>query len=504
MTPLPHQDRVAESLAKSKENSGLLLYHELGTGKTYSSINAAGKMGKNIVAIVPASLRENYKKEIEAAGFTGKSSVMSYEEAQKRKEDPELHAEMENAVLVIDEAHRMGRTESQRSSLGTRSKASRKLLLTGSPIRNHPHELVPLINALKPNALPKDKKTFNDRYIEETEVKPGLMGRLRGVQSGITQKAKNTDELKGKLKGLVDYQGQDAEHFPSVTEEHIEVEMGERQSAAYKTMLSQNPTFAYKIKHGIPPGKDIAKYKAFLTGLRQISNTPAGFAEKATDEDASKIMRMADEVKDREGKDKNYRGYSYSNFLGSGLVPLKRALDNHGISNAIYSGALNDRDKKDLIEQYNEGKIKHLLISSAGSEGLDLKGTKHIQLMDSHWNESRLDQVKGRGVRYKSHAGLPKEDRNVHIQHYSSVNKQPGKLRRAFGGKQVGTSDQMMRQMAASKQQLNNSFLDVLKSSGTAKPSMMKKAALAKTKKRLGKLKAKSCLYRSLSRIMPD
>ena len=53
-----------------------------------------------------------------------------------------------------------------------------------------------------------------------------------------------------------------------------------------------------------------------------------------------------------------------------------------------------------------------LLASGAGSEGLDLKGTRLMQLLEPHWNESRLDQVIGRGIRYRSHEGLPPEDRN--------------------------------------------------------------------------------------------
>lgn len=54
-----HQKRVEDKL---KDTKALLLYHSLGSGKTLSAINAAGDTKTDFV--VPASLRENAKKEL--------------------------------------------------------------------------------------------------------------------------------------------------------------------------------------------------------------------------------------------------------------------------------------------------------------------------------------------------------------------------------------------------------------------------------------------------------
>ena len=44
----------------------------------------------------------------------------------------------------------------------------------------------------------------------------------------------------------------------------------------------------------------------------------------------------------------------------------------------------------------NGDTIKIIMISSAGSEGLDLKNIRQIHIMEPYWNEVRVKQVIGR------------------------------------------------------------------------------------------------------------
>ena len=63
----PHQRFVRDFLQFDSPYRGLLLFHELGTGKTASSIAAAEgfvNRGTKVVVMVPASLAANYKNEI--------------------------------------------------------------------------------------------------------------------------------------------------------------------------------------------------------------------------------------------------------------------------------------------------------------------------------------------------------------------------------------------------------------------------------------------------------
>ena len=71
--------------------------------------------------------------------------------------------------------------------------------------------------------------------------------------------------------------------------------------------------------------------------------------------------------------------------------------------------------------KYGE-EIKVIIISKAGSEGLDFKNIRQIHIMESWYNMNRIEQIIGRGVRNLSHCGLPFEERNVEIYLHSSLN----------------------------------------------------------------------------------
>jgi hypothetical protein len=77
----------------------------------------------------------------------------------------------------------------------------------------------------------------------------------------------------------------------------------------------------------------------------------------------------------------------------------------------------NDMDVKALTNEnnINGDKIKVVLISEAGSEGLDFKAIRQIHIMDPWYNMNRPEQIIGRGVRNFSHKDLPFEQRNVEI-----------------------------------------------------------------------------------------
>jgi len=57
--------------------------------------------------------------------------------------------------------------------------------------------------------------------------------------------------------------------------------------------------------------------------------------------------------------------------------------------------------------------ITTLVITDAGAESLDLKGVRHVVLMDSVWNKAAEEQIIGRGQRFKSHAHLPPSQQTI-------------------------------------------------------------------------------------------
>lgn len=94
---------------------------------------------------------------------------------------------------------------------------------------------------------------------------------------------------------------------------------------------------------------------------------------------------------------------------------------------AIYSGVEDEDYKEKVVKIYNSKEnaygeiLKCLMISAAGAEGLDLKATRQVHIMDPYWHDVRIDQVIGRANRFMSHIDLPEKDRTVDVFRYMSV-----------------------------------------------------------------------------------
>merc|ERR1712166_207638 len=64
--------------------------------------------------------------------------------------------------------------------------------------------------------------------------------------------------------------------------------------------------------------------------------------------------------------------------------------------------------------------VKVVIISKAGSEGLDFKNIRQVHILEPWYNFNRIEQTIGRGVRNLSHCLLPFNERNVEIYLYGS------------------------------------------------------------------------------------
>ena len=439
----PHQQ---EAIDKLKRNDSVLVYHGLGSGKTLTALAAAQQLGPHLngptSVIGPATLKGNFEKEKRKHKVKADFNYSTYTKPN-----------LQNAgLLIFDEAHRMGREGTKVSQIPLQIPTEKTMLLTGTPIRNEPSELIPLLQALNV-PTPKDKKAFERVFIEKEKVYPGFWGRLQGAEPGIVYKPKNLHLLTQSLRDRVDYHPSALKGFPTESSSDVYVPMSAAQEEVYQNIAKTDPGIAYKIKHGLPPGsKDSARWNAFLTRTRQASNNPEKFQAGSG---APKLDAALKDIQEAYSQDKNYRGVTYSNYLDSGVNPMASRLEALKIPYAKFTGDTPTALRDQAIKDYNEGKIKQLLISGAGSEGLDLKGTKLMQILEPHWNDQRLEQVRGRAVRFNSHAHLPENERVVNVKnYYSTLKDEP-------------STDMYLKQMSDRKTRLNNAFLKAIQDADT-------------------------------------
>jgi hypothetical protein len=144
----------------------------------------------------------------------------------------------------------------------------------------------------------------------------------------------------------------------------------------------------------------------------------------------------------------------YSGYIDGGIVPMALALEHIGFTRygatnktlfknkpylkeeeaimkgfkySIISGEKtlspnNNEEIEALTNNNDDGqKIKVVMISQAGSEGIDLKNIRQVHIMDPWYNMNRIEQIIGRARRNCSHMNLPLEKRNVQVFLHASA-----------------------------------------------------------------------------------
>lgn len=477
----PHQQRLID---KMRASGGLLVAHGMGSGKTLSSIAVADALGLTPDVVAPAALQANYEKEmIKHLGARPEGTrVRSYEKAVR---DGDINA---NGLVIMDEAHRARNTGTAVSDTIARQagNAKARMLLTGTPVYNQPSDIANLLNtAAGRELLPSDPAQFRKMFVGEQEVKAPIWDRIRGGIFGhnvnsMVPVLKNRQRLIDAATGYVDvHKGGVGEYFPERIDESHDVPMSNSQWDAYRFHEGQMPWYLQaKVRSGLPLNKQESKdLNAFQGALRQVANTPRPYMANMTDEEevaqAPKIQKMVEHIQKMRAENPNHRGVMYSNFLEAGLNPLSRSLTQAGIAHNVFTGDISKAQRDQMVLDYNSGKNPLLLLSGAGAEGLDLQGTRSIQLMEPHWNDARIDQVIGRGIRFKSHDALPADQRNVKVMKYQSTIPKgtfDGFKEKVLGMKPVQGIEQHLKSTSDYKNQIGNQIRDALQEASDRGP----------------------------------
>jgi hypothetical protein len=116
------------------------------------------------------------------------------------------------------------------------------------------------------------------------------------------------------------------------------------------------------------------------------------------------------------------------------------------------------------------------MITSSGSEGINLRNTRYVHVMEPYWHPVRMEQVIGRARRICSHKDLPKEIQTVEVFVYLMVfspeqlkSDDAIELKRKDLSKSVPkvplTSDQYLYEICEIKANLTGQLTDAIKES---------------------------------------
>ena len=161
--------------------------------------------------------------------------------------------------------------------------------------------------------------------------------------------------------------------------------------------------------------------------------------------DLSTIGRYSNKIKFICERVKQTTGVSliYSQYIDGGCLPLALALEYMGMQrrggrNLLKAGTVPAKDSGKyvmitgdaMLSPDNVGDVKAatgpdsdikvIIISEAGSEGLDFQNIRAVHVLEPWYNLNRVEQVIGRAVRNCSHKSLPFVERNTEIYLYGT------------------------------------------------------------------------------------
>ena len=115
---------------------------------------------------------------------------------------------------------------------------------------------------------------------------------------------------------------------------------------------------------------------------------------------------------------KDFKAAKYIMITGDPRISSSNDMDVKALTN---NDNIFKEEKDGTIRDISGENIKVVIISQAGSEGLDFKAIRQVHIMEPWYNVNRNEQIIGRAVRNFSHKDLPFEKRNVQIFLYGTM-----------------------------------------------------------------------------------
>ena len=416
-----HQINVCKLIVK--DTPGLLLFYKVGSGKTLAAIAAAENLAafekreRRVVVILPASLRDNFRKEMRAAQVRspGRYTILSFHQVHRMT--PQQRTELgSGGFLIIDEVQNLRNPANPSvdgvqkatmldSVLEVARAAGKRLLLSGTPMMNWPFEIGSSIGLIDPERFAEiaiKKMAFNPRNGRH-EFQPQFVPNF-GKEAN-----KHRDRLARMLRcAILFYEPPPSvvrAHYPTKTEHIVRVPLSPLQLKEHGEVIQDmgdavenNAANAFNLE-------DLPDNNAYLARMRMLCNAVRGSHPKMDEA----VNRIATEVA-RGGK-----CVVFSSYLMHGLHKMQRLLAARGVPCVVFEGATADRLRPEIVRKYNSGEVPVIMLSEAGKEGLDLKNTTQVHIMEPQWNEEKVHQAIGRAIRYKSHTG---PNRHVDVFRY--------------------------------------------------------------------------------------
>jgi SWI/SNF-related matrix-associated actin-dependent regulator 1 of chromatin subfamily A len=386
--PLEHQKEAVQKLV---ENKKFILADDMGLGKTTSTIIAALESGsKKVLIICPATLKINWKREIEnysdktvyiaeGKNFSTDADfviinydiIKNFHDTKKKGESQILDANFD--LVVVDEAHYIKNATAQRTKLinDLVKKVDRLWLLTGTPMTSRPIDYFNLLSLIE-SPVAKNWMAYAIRYCQ------GYQFNVGGRKVWNVMGASNLEELRDRTAGLTLRRlKENVLDLPDkiITPVYLRLKskMYEEIMGEYYDWYDKNPE----------ESKSLTVQFTKLTKIRQV----------IADEKIAQTIELAENIVEQ-GK----KVIIFCNFTDS----LNKICEHFGKAAVKVDGSMSKPERQHSVDSFQESdKVKVFVgnIKAAGV-GLTLTAAEAVIMNDLSFLPSDHAQAEDRAYRY--------------------------------------------------------------------------------------------------------
>jgi hypothetical protein len=319
----------------------------------------------------------------------------------------------------------------------------------------------------------------NEEAGEENEEKVDNEGVEDAMEDEdyIEPEVRNESEDVDRENEQFDDEGIDMEYSELMKRAFQEIEEHKERYLSMESLKIYSPKFAIMIETIQNPnniGLNLI-YSQFRTfegiGLFTLALQVAGYAQ-------FKIAKNENGEWDLNMSEEDMAKPKYALYTGK-EDPIEK-----DIIRNIYNGDWDGGDVPKLIvsklkrinANNNLGEIiKLLMITASGSEGINLRNTRYVHIMEPYWNPIRIQQIIGRSRRICSHYRLPKDLQNVqvyvYVMQFSPKQKTEASIElklndiSKFNSKNVITTDEALYEITTIKETFNEQYIKAIKES---------------------------------------
>ncbi|NQY43473.1 MAG: hypothetical protein HRT87_09040 [Legionellales bacterium] len=461
-----------------------MVFHYLGTGKTYLALGFAERNpSRKIILFVPRFLKGHWLKNMKSYGVKNPKRYQIFthrEGAQLAKED------LKNAVVIIDESHRIikklesadPKVADVYSKVYLKIQNSHRILsLSGTPIFGDITDVAYQINLVSgKELLPFNKEDFKVNfmninqhrsaaigYYAQSTITP-VIGSVTGITTASTFAINAGSIIAIPIAGVVggflpflvrwafpvktnplrtfnvekldkicttyvtyyDFDNSNKEFYPSKEIHYQDVSYNNYQIDFLiryaDNQLTTKEVIQLQKDEEITYGNDYVSLNS--TKIQQTMKKRPGSGLEIGNllhRDPYNRRKIVFPYKFKEALElmleTNGPVVLYSHFYHNGILLFKRFLDENGQKGkyAILHPEYPISKYEGIVNKYNQGEIKFLLIHPEITEGISLVGTRQLHILETPYNKSFQEQIIGRAVRYRSHMHLPKKERHVDV-----------------------------------------------------------------------------------------